>query len=129
MNLPGLLVVLSVMLGVSATFAQGQSTPSAVPGEIPTANATAHAASEAPDAEPPGGSRVFGVLPNCRTADASQEGTVLTPRQKLDIASKDSFDYPLVALAGALAGLGQLTNQAPSTFSPWVFSVGGRTPC
>lgn len=38
----------------------------------------------------------------------------MTPGQKLDIASKDSFDYPLVALAGALAGLGQLTNQDPS---------------
>ena len=39
---------------------------------------------------------------------------MLTNREKLDIAAKDSFDYPLVALAGALAGLGQLTNQQPS---------------
>ena len=68
----------------------------------------------APAAEPAGANRVFGVLPNYRTADASQEGTLLTNRQKLDIAAKDSFDYPLVALAGVLAGLGQLTNQAPS---------------
>jgi len=67
-----------------------------------------------PAAEPPGGNRVFGVLPNYRTADASQEGTVLTDRQKLTIASKDSFDYPLVMLAGALAGLGQWTDQSPS---------------
>ena len=57
---------------------------------------------------------MFGVLPNYRTADASQEGTVLSAGRKLDIASKDSFDYPLVALAGALAGLGQLTGQNPS---------------
>jgi len=64
--------------------------------------------------EPPGGKRVFGVLPNYRTADASQEGTVLTARQKLSIASKDSFDYPLVLLAGGLAGLGQLIGQDPS---------------
>ena len=61
-----------------------------------------------------GANRVFGVLPNYRTADASQEGTVLTAHQKLVIASKDSFDYPLVFLAGALAGLGQLTDQQPS---------------
>jgi hypothetical protein len=67
-----------------------------------------------PAAEPPGGNRVFGVLPNYRTADASQEGTVLTNRQKFTIASKDSFDYPLVMLAGALAGLGQWTDQSPS---------------
>jgi hypothetical protein len=65
-------------------------------------------------AEPPGGNRVFGVLPNYRTADASQVGTVLTPRQKFAIASEDSFDYPLVLLAGAFAGLGQLTGQQPS---------------
>jgi hypothetical protein len=64
--------------------------------------------------EPPGGKRVFGVLPNYRTADASQEGTVLTPHEKLVIASKDSFDYPLVLLAGAFAGLGQLTDEDPS---------------
>ncbi len=64
--------------------------------------------------EPPGGKRVFGVLPNYRTADASQESTVLTPQQKIVIASKDSFDYPLIALGGVFAGLGQLTNQDPS---------------
>ena len=38
-------------------------------------------------------------------ADASQEGTVLTRHQKLAIASKDSFDYPLVLLGGAFAAL------------------------
>jgi hypothetical protein len=57
---------------------------------------------------------VFGVLPNYRTADASLEGTVLTARQKLTIATKDSFDYPLLLLGGAFAGLGQLTDQQPS---------------
>ncbi len=75
------------------------------PGPAPVADTTA---------EPPGGKRVFGVLPNYRTADASQESTVLTARQKFVIASKDSFDYPLVLLAGAFAGLGQLSNQDPS---------------
>lgn len=39
---------------------------------------------------------------------------MLTGRQKFSIATKDSFDYPLVMLAGALAGLGQLTDQSPS---------------
>ncbi len=65
-------------------------------------------------AEPPGGKRVFGVLPNYRTADVSQESTTLTSRQKLVIASKDSFDYPLVALGGIFAALGQLSDQDPS---------------
>ena len=65
-------------------------------------------------AEPPGGKRVFGVLPNYRTADASQVGTVITARQKLTIASKDSFDYPLILLGGFYAGLGQAANADPS---------------
>jgi hypothetical protein len=63
---------------------------------------------------PPGGKRVLGVLPNYRTADASLEGTTLTGKQKLNIALKDSFDYPLVLLAGAFAGLDQLTDSDPS---------------
>jgi hypothetical protein len=67
-----------------------------------------------PDQEPPGGKRVFGVLPNYRTADISQEGNAITNRQKLAIASKDSFDYPLVLLAAGLAGISQLSNQNPS---------------
>ena len=64
--------------------------------------------------EPPGGKRVFGVLPNYRTANESEVYIPITARQKLTIASKDSFDYPLVLLAAALAGLGQITDQNPS---------------
>src|SRR5580704_14440138 len=71
----------------------------AAPSQAPAADTPG-----AVTAEPPGGKRVFGVLPNYRTADASQEGTVLTPHQKLAIASKDSFDYPLILLAGVYAG-------------------------
>jgi len=58
--------------------------------------------------------RVFGVLPNYRTANESAIYTPITAKQKFIIASKDSFDYPLVLLAGAIAGFGQLTNQNPS---------------
>jgi hypothetical protein len=103
------------MLAAASMFAQEQPVSSAIPDGSPAGTeAMPVAAANAQPVERPGGNRVFGVLPNYRTADASQAGTVLTPRQKLDIASKDSFDYPLVALAGALAGLGQLTNQSPS---------------
>ena len=66
------------------------------------------------NAQPPGGNRVFGVFPNYRTADMSQIGTVLTPRQKFSIAAKDSFDYPTVLLAAAVAGIGQWSNSNPS---------------
>jgi hypothetical protein len=58
--------------------------------------------------------RVFGVLPNYRTANDTGIYTPITVKQKFIIGSKDSFDYPLVLLAGALAGLGQLTGQNQS---------------
>lgn len=64
--------------------------------------------------EPPGGKRVFGVLPNYRTASADLEGTTLTSKQKMTIAVKDSFDYPLVLLAAGFAGLDQLTDSDQS---------------
>jgi hypothetical protein len=42
------------------------------------------------------------------------EGSTITPKQKMTIAAKDSFDYPLVILAAAFAGLDQLDNDDPS---------------
>lgn len=79
-----------------------------------TAPAAEAAATNPLDQEPPGGKRVFGVLPNYRTASLDQEGAAITAKQKMTIAAKDSFDYPLVILAGAFAGLDQLTNDDPS---------------
>jgi len=66
------------------------------------------------DAEAPPDKRVFGVLPNYRTANATEVYTPISAKYKMTIAAKDSFDYPLVLLAGAFAGLGQLSNQNPS---------------
>jgi hypothetical protein len=63
---------------------------------------------------PPPDKRVFGVLPNYRTANETAVYTPITVKQKFIIASKDSFDYPLLLLAGGLAGLGQLSNQNPA---------------
>lgn len=57
--------------------------------------------------------RVLGVLPNYRTAEMSAAGHPLTPEQKLRIATKDSFDYPLIILGGAYAGLYQIENSHP----------------
>src|ERR1700731_4692965 len=58
--------------------------------------------------------RILGVLPNYRTANESAVYTPITVKQKFTIASKDSFDYPLVMLGAAIAGMGQLTNDNPS---------------
>lgn len=67
-----------------------------------------------PPDQPPPDKRVFGVLPNYRTTNESAVYTPITVKQKFIIGSKDSFDYPLVLLAGALAGVGQLSNQNES---------------
>lgn len=57
--------------------------------------------------------RVLGVLPNYRTAEMNAVGHPLTAKQKLRIAAKDSFDYPLIILGAAYAGLYQVENSHP----------------
>ncbi len=54
------------------------------------------------DDEPKPDKRLFGVLPNYRTADASAPFSPLSSRQKLSIASHDSFDWPTFVLAGVM---------------------------
>jgi hypothetical protein len=58
--------------------------------------------------------RIFGVLPNYRTADGSAPFEPITVKRKFIIASKDSFDYPVYLTSAAFAGLYQLENQNPS---------------
>lgn len=112
---PGLLNPGSLSLGCDG---QSQNAPGAAPtqtasSESSASSAPATAAGKQQE-EPPGGKRVFGVLPNYRTASSCDEGVPLSDKRKLHIAVKDSFDYPLVALAAAYAGFNQLTNDDPS---------------
>ena len=58
--------------------------------------------------------RAFGVLPNYRTADGSLPFEPITPKYKLTIAVKDSFDGPLYGIGAIFAGIYQLENQNPS---------------
>jgi len=58
--------------------------------------------------------RIFGVLPNYRTAESSANVEPLTSKQKFTIAAKDSFDWPSYILAGGLAALSQLENSEAS---------------
>jgi hypothetical protein len=46
--------------------------------------------------------RLFGVVPNYRTANALIPFAPLTPRQKLGIATRDSFDWPTYPLAAVM---------------------------
>jgi hypothetical protein len=58
--------------------------------------------------------RVLGVLPNYRTANETAVYSPITVKQKFSIASKDSFDYPLLMLGGVVSGIGQWTDENPS---------------
>ena len=102
--------VLLIFASVAAS-AWAQQDPSVAPPAPPSA-ATPAPIQPGQTQEPPD-KRVFGVLPNYRTANETAVYTPITTKQKFTIGLKDSFDYPLVLLAGAFAGLGQLTNQHP----------------
>ncbi len=91
-------------------FASGQAPPAvaapaeSIPSQVPPP-------SQAPTVED---KRVFGVLPNYRTAESSDPFRPLSMKQKFAIATKDTFDYPSYGLAAAFEGLSQLQNDNPS---------------
>jgi hypothetical protein len=86
----------------------GSPLPGSAGGSVPAAQA-----SPSPTPEPPD-KRIFGVLPNYRTANSDIPFQPLTAKQKFGIAMKDSFDWPIIPLSGAFAGLYQLENSNPS---------------
>ena len=69
---------------------------------------------EIPKPPPVQDKRVFGVLPNYRTADGTTDVEPLTSKEKLTIAAKDSFDWPSYITAFGFAGMYQLQNSNPS---------------
>jgi hypothetical protein len=68
---------------------------------------------------PPPDKRIFGVLPNYRTANATAVYMPITVKQKFTIATKDSFDYPLLGLAAVIAAWGQADNSHPEFGQGW----------
>jgi hypothetical protein len=66
------------------------------------------------DKNPQPDKRIFGVLPNYRTAEQSAQYTPLSAREKFAIAARDSFDFPVYFVAAGFAGLYQLEDQNPS---------------
>lgn len=58
--------------------------------------------------------RIFGVLPNNRTTENAVPFHNITALQKMTIAFKDSFDWPVYPTAGLFATLYQLEDQNPS---------------
>jgi hypothetical protein len=102
--------LLTVLLACGCAFAQNADSPPAT---------TPPPVQPGQTEPPPPDKRIFGVLPNYRTANATAVYMPITPKQKLTIAAKDSFDYPLLGLAAFLAGYGQLTNENPSFGQGW----------
>jgi hypothetical protein len=82
--------------------------PAAAGGVIPQPGTPQSATPQAPPDK-----RIFGVLPNYRTADTSVPFQTLTWKQKFRIAEKDSFDWPVYPLSAAFACLYQLENSNP----------------
>jgi hypothetical protein len=101
-----LLVVLGCFFLTGMAVAQDDSPGSSAPAAVVPAT-------EGPPATPED-KRIFGVLPNYRTAEASIPFTPLTARQKYTIAFKDSFDWPVYPTSALFATLYQLENQNPS---------------
>jgi len=95
-------------------FAQGQ-TPSNSPAPDAAVDPASVAPATAVEGQPaPLDKRIFGVLPNYRTADGTVPFSPITVKQKFAIATKDSFDWPVYLTSGAFAGLYQLDNQNPT---------------
>lgn len=65
-------------------------------------------------ASPAEDKRVFGVIPNNRTTEASLPFAPISAKRKMTIAAKDSFDWPVFPTAAVFAAFYQLENQNPS---------------
>jgi hypothetical protein len=60
--------------------------------------------------------RVAGILPNYRTANGSAPYEPISTKQKFTIATKDSFDYPVLYTTAFFAGYSQLTGSGNSVY-------------
>jgi hypothetical protein len=112
------LSVLFLASGLIAAWAQDSSTPTSPAPDPPAASTPVQTGQTQPD-QAPLDKRLFGVLPNYRTANETATYEPITTKQKFSIASKDSFDYPLLGLAAFIAAYGQLDNENPSFGQGW----------
>jgi hypothetical protein len=94
-----------VLLFVAAAPSLAQESPAQLP---PTS------AGQTQPVQPAEDKRIFGVLPNNRTTEASIPFHEITAKQKMTIAAKDSFDWPVYPTAMLFAGRYQLENDNPS---------------
>jgi hypothetical protein len=88
-------------------FAFAAPCQQALPGDPIQPGTLASSANSAPQPE---SKRIFGIIPNYRTAPTIDDFERLTSREKFKLASEDAFDPGTFALAAVFAGEGQLTN-------------------
>jgi hypothetical protein len=69
---------------------------------------------QSPEDPGAGHKRILWIIPNYRTFPSMKDYKPLTTAEKFKIAQQDTLDRGTFALAGAFAGLGQLTNSSPS---------------
>jgi hypothetical protein len=89
-----ILVIIALLVFVTPVFAQSDEAPIAE-----KASAELKTDPSKPD------KRLFGVLPNYRTADGSVPFSPISNHQKLSIATHDSFDWPTYVTAGFLTAV------------------------
>lgn len=111
-----ILPILLAVRGLAQDPAQSSVTQQANPSSSESSDVAKPPAKtdQAAPPEAPPDKRVLGVLPNYRTINETGVYNPIDTKQKLIIACKDSFDYPLVILGGAFAGISQLSNSDPS---------------
>lgn len=105
LSLPGFLFILS-FAAAGQENAPDPPSPAAIkpqPGQIATPGT-------------PEDKRVFGVLPNYRTAEGTVPFEKLSPKQKFVIATKDSIDYPVFFTTAFFAGLGALQGDEQNVY-------------
>ena len=90
------------LLGFLSFGQQAAPDPPMKPGTLPTKDSQEKS------------NRILGVFPNYRTAPSPADYRPISAKQKLAIATQDSFDRGTVVLAAFTAGIGQWTNSSPS---------------
>jgi hypothetical protein len=100
-------LVLGLFLASGGLAQEADPAPGSSGG--PAANPAQNQPVQAPEDK-----RIFGVLPNNRTTENSIPFQKITAAQKMTIACKDSFDWPVYLTSGLFATLYQLEGQNPS---------------
>ncbi len=102
---------LMLVASLSTPFAFGQTIDPSTAPATGQANRVVPAQPAAQEELP---KRLFGVIPNYRSAPSLQNAKPLTTKDKFKLAARDSFDPGNFLLAGFMAGIGQASNSIPS---------------